>query len=66
MVDIVLQVFDQLSIGIVCDDRLSGTVESTDKAWKSRSSAKLKYRSIFYEFTCMLFQVIGYGSPRIP
>ena len=55
MVDVVLQVFDQLSIGIVRDDRLSGTVESTDKAWKSRSGAKLEYRPVFYKFICMLF-----------
>jgi len=54
MVDIVLQVFDQLSIGIVRDDRLSGTVESTDKAWKSCSGAKLENRPVFNQLFCIL------------
>lgn len=66
MVDIVLQVFDQLSIGIVRDDRLSGTVESTDKAWKTCSGAKLENRPVFYELFCILLQVFRYSAPCIP
>lgn len=66
MVDIVLQVFNQLSIGIVRDDRLSGTVESTDKAWKSCSGAKLENRSVLYERFCIFLQIFRYSAPCIP
>jgi hypothetical protein len=57
MIDIVPQILDQFSIRIIRDDRLSGTVESTDKTGKPRPCAKLEYRSTFYQFICTLFEV---------
>ena len=66
MLDVVLEVLDEVGVGVVGDDRLLCTAERTHKTGQPCARAKLEHRLALDQAVCMLFQVGCYGSPCIP
>jgi hypothetical protein len=63
---VLVQVIDQICVGIICNEDRRGSIAGADETWQTCSSTKLEYGLAFKQSFPVDFEIVCYGAACVP